>query len=103
MQRMRISYFVKQRIIQIYYQHKVSFGQLSHILRPAGFDVSKQTIWNVVCKYKAHGTLKRLEGSGRRFKLTAEAMTIIEKWMKANDETPRSSEPLIRRTLEDSS
>ena len=95
---MRISYFGKQHIIQLYYQCKVSFGQLSHILRLEGLDISKRTIWNVVRKYKAHGTLKRLEGSGRHFKLTAEAMTIIEEQMKANNETTATQ---LRKLLED--
>ena len=32
--------------------------------------VSKQTVWATITKYKTHGTLSCLPGSGRRFKLT---------------------------------
>ena len=38
-------------------------------------------------KYQKHGTLSRLPGSGRRFKLSNEVLAIIEAQMRDNDET----------------
>ena len=38
-------------------------------------------------QYKAHGTISRLPGSGRPFKLTREMVEVIEEKMKQDDET----------------
>ena len=77
---------VKQRIIQLYFQRKISFGQILRILQREGFNILRQTIWLIVRKYQKHGTLSRLPGSGRRFKLSNEVLAIIEAQMRDNDE-----------------
>ena len=34
------------------------------------FLVSKLTVWRIIQKYKVHGTISHLSGTGRPFKLT---------------------------------
>ena len=84
---MVLSRYCKQRIVQLYFERKVSYGRLAKVLAAEGLKVPKKTIWTTISKYKAHGTLSRLPGSGRRFKLTPEALAMIEAQMQADDET----------------
>ena len=49
--RMVVGYFGKQRIIQLYFQRKISFGQISRILQSKGLNIPRQTIWLIVRKY----------------------------------------------------
>ena len=71
-----------QRIVQLYFKRKVSYGRIVKVLK-----VPKKTFWTTISKYKAHGTLSRLPGSGRRFKLMPEALAMIEAQMQADNET----------------
>ena len=77
----------KQRIVQLYFARKVSYGNIARILAAEGYIVPKETVWATIKKYKDHGTLCRLPGSGGRFKLTPEVLAMIEERMRTNDET----------------
>ena len=57
------------------------------LLRHEGKIVPKKTVWTVVKKYEEHRTIGRLAGSGRRPKLTAEVLALIEAKMRNDDET----------------
>ena len=76
---MVLSAYLKQRIAQLYFQRRVSYGVLAQVLAAEGFRVSK--------KYKKHGTISRLPGSGRLFKLTRAMLDIVEAQMELDDET----------------
>ena len=58
-----------------------------HRLAAEGYGVPRQTVWATIKRYKDHGTLCRLPGSGRRFKLTPEVLALIKERMQADDET----------------
>ena len=60
---------------------------MAKVLAAEGYIISKQAVWATIRKYKMHGTLSRLPGSGRRFKLTPDILTIIKEQMRVNDET----------------
>ena len=57
-------------IVQLFFERKVSYEKIAKVLAAEGLKVPKKTIWITISKYKAHGTLSHLPGSGRRFKLT---------------------------------
>ena len=44
-------------------------------------------MWATIKRYKDHGSLCRLPGSGRQFKLTPKVSALIEEQMQADDET----------------
>ena len=48
---------------------------------------TKTTVWATIQKYKTHGTISHLPGSGRPFKLTCEMLDAIEEQMKPDDGT----------------
>jgi len=60
---------------------------VAKVLAAEGYIISKQAVWATIRKYKMHGTLSRLPGSGRRFKLTPDILAIIEEQMRVDDET----------------
>ena len=60
----------KQRIVQFYLERRILYGNVAQVLATEGFRVPKQTVWATIQEYKAHGTISRLAGSGRPFKLT---------------------------------
>ena len=84
---MVLSVYLKQRIVQLYFQRRVSYGVLAQVLAAEGFRVSKKAVWATIKKYKEHGTISRLPGSGRPFKLTRAMLDIIEAQMELDDET----------------
>ena len=84
---MVLTAYCKQRIIQLYFERRVSYGNVVHVLAAEGLRVPKQTVWATVQKYKKHGTISRLPGSGRPFKLTGAMVTAIEERMQQDDET----------------
>jgi len=45
------------------------------------------TVWATIRKYKMHGTLSRLPGSARCFRLTSDILAIIEEQMHVDDKT----------------
>ena len=49
--------------------------------------ILKQMAWATIKKYKDHGTLCRLPGSGWHLKLTSEVLALIEERMRTGDET----------------
>ena len=67
---MVLSAYSKQRIVQLYFERRLSYANVAKVLAAEGYIVSKQTVWATITKYKTHGTLSRLPGSGRHFKLT---------------------------------
>jgi hypothetical protein len=76
--------FAKQRIIQLHFQRKVSFRQISQVrtsARKIDQNIPQQTVSAIVRKYQKYGTLSRRPGSGRPFKLTSGILAIIEKRM----------------------
>ena len=82
---MVLSCYCKQWIVQLYFEQNVSYGRIAKVLAAEGLKVPKKNIWTT--KYKVHGTLSCLPGSGRCFKLTPEALAMIEAQMQADDET----------------
>ena len=84
---MVLTTYCKQRILQLYYGGRISYGNVVNVLRAEGIVVPKKTGWETIQKYKIHRTITRLPGSGRPFKLTSEVLKIIEDQMKADDET----------------
>ena len=84
---MPISLYWKQRIVQLYSDSDCSYGDIERVLRHEGKIVPKKTIWAIIKKYKEHGTIGRLAGSGRQPKLTAEVLALVEAKMRSDDET----------------
>ena len=69
---MVLSAYCKQQIVQLYFERKIFCERVAQVLVAEGFRASKQTVWAALSKYKAHGMISRLPGSGRPFKLTCE-------------------------------
>lgn len=84
---MVLSVYCKQRIVQLYFERRVSYGNIAKVLAADRLKVPKKTIWATIKKGKEYGTLSHFPGSGRRFKLTLEILAIIDKCMKMDDET----------------
>ena len=85
--KMVLTAYCKQRIIQLYFERGISYGNVANVLTAEGFRLPKQTMWVTIQKYKRHGTISRLPGSGRPFKLTRKMLDAIEEQMKQDDET----------------
>ena len=68
--KMVLTAYCKQRIIQLYFERRISYGNVAKVLAAEEFRVPKQTVWVTIQKYKTYGTISRLPGSGRPFKLT---------------------------------
>ena len=64
---MVLSAYCKQQIVQLYFERRISCERVAQVLVAEGFQVPKQTVWATIRKYKAHGTVSRLSGSGRAF------------------------------------
>ena len=84
---MVLTTYCKQRILQLYYGRRISYGNVVNVLRAEGIVVPKKAVWETIQKYKTHGTITHLPGSGQPFRLTSEVLKIIEDQMKADDET----------------
>ena len=72
--------YCKQRISQLYFERRISYGNMTKVLATEGFRVSKRMVWATIQKYKTHGMISHLPGSGRPFKL----LDAIEEQMKQN-------------------
>ena len=81
------SNYCKQRFIQLYFTLKLSYATIVSVLKAEGLKVPKKTMWATIKKYKAYGTISRLPGSGRPYKLTREILKTIEDRMNEDDET----------------
>ena len=68
--------------LQLYSDSDCSYGDIERVLRHEGKIVPKKTIWAIIKKYKEHGTIGRLAGSGRQPKLTAEVLALVEAKMR---------------------
>ena len=86
--KMVLTAYCKQRIIQLYFERRISYGNVAKVLATEGFRVPKRTVWVTIQKYKTHGTISRLPGSGRSLKLTREMLDAIEERMKQDDDFP---------------
>ena len=84
---MVLSTYCKLRIVQLYFQRRVSYQNVVNILKLEGIKVSKKGVWTTIQKYKRHRTISRLPGSGRPYKITSEMLRLIEDRMKDDDET----------------
>ena len=51
-------------IVQLYSDSDCSYGDIERVLRHEAKIVPKKTIWAIIKKYKEHGTIGRLAGSG---------------------------------------
>ena len=96
-----MSLYWKQRIVQLYSDSDCSYGDIECVLRHEGKIVLKKTIWAIIKKYKEHGTIGRLAGSGRQPKLTAEVLALVEAKCEDDEITAvhlvEISEPSIRK------
>ena len=84
---MPISLYWEQRIVQLYSDSDCSYRDIERVLRHKGKIVPKKTIWAIIKKYKEHGTIGRLAGSGRQPKLTEEVLALVEAKMRSDNET----------------
>ena len=82
--------YYEQRIVQLYFDRKLSYGKVSKALKEKGLTVCRQTVWKVVNRYKKYGTICRLPGSGGSFKMTPEMLKLIEDQLQADDEVTAS-------------
>jgi transposase len=95
---MVLSNYCKQRIIELYLVRKLLYGSIVATLEAEGLKLSKKAAWATIKKYKAHGTISRLLGSGRPYKLSEDILKTIEARMKEDDETMATQ---ILKLLED--
>ena len=56
-------------------------------MQDEGIIVSRVGVWKFLCSYKKTGSLSKLEGGGRRSKITDEIKQIIDQQMCGDDET----------------
>ena len=47
----------KQRIVQLYFKQRVSYGNIANILAAEGLKVPKKMVWAMIKKYKEHGAI----------------------------------------------
>ena len=83
---MVLSAYCKQRIIQLYFDRKLSYGGVVKALEEEQLKATKRTVWMTVKRYKNHGTIFRLPGSGRGFKLTPNMLRLLEDRLQEDDE-----------------
>ena len=83
---MVLSAYCKQRIIHLYLDRKFSYSNVVSALQEEGIKVSKRAVWLTVKKYREHGTISRLPGSGGSFKLTPEMLRLVEDHLQEDDE-----------------
>ena len=82
-----LSNYCKQRIIELYLVRKLSYGSIVTTLEAEDRKLSKKAAWTTIIKYKAHGTISRLPGSGSPYKLSEDIFKTIEARMKEDAET----------------
>ena len=83
---MVLSTYCKQQIVHLYFERRLSYGNIAHVLAAEGLKVRKKMVWATIKRYKEHGTISRLPGSGRRFRQTPEMLAIVEEYMQEDDE-----------------
>ena len=83
---MVLSTYAKQRILA-YYSAGMRAPRIKQKLQDEGIIVSRVGVWKFLCDYKKTGTLSKLEGGGRRSKITGEIKQIIDQQMCGDDET----------------
>ena len=76
----------KQRIL-CYYRNGLRSSEICSALRVEGVYTSRQTVARFLLRFQARGTIARKEGSGRPTVITDRVLQIVEKAMKANNET----------------
>ena len=78
--------YTKQRIL-FYWFKRIKPGTIALKLKEEGIDASRVGVWKFLKRYENHGTIQRKPGSGRRSKITAEVLDIVNKKMEEDDET----------------
>ena len=78
--------YAKQRILVYHFAGTKSLT-ISMLLKQEGINVSRVGVWKFLRKYKRTGAIGKLEGGGRRRKITPEVKLIVEEQMKKDDET----------------
>ena len=78
--------YAKQRIL-VYHFAGTKSPTISMLLKQEGINVSRVGVWKFLRKYKRTGAIGKLEGGGRRRKITPEVKLIVEEQMKKDDET----------------
>ena len=87
LERMVLTTYCKQRIVQLHSCGKFYYRKVSKLLAAEGLKVPAKTVWATVQRYKVSGKFSRIQGSGRRYKLNADMIRIIEEKMQEHDET----------------
>ena len=75
---MAYSEYMKQRIL-FYWFKGIKPGTITLKLKEEGIDASRVGVWKFLKRYENHGTIQRKPGSGRRSKITAEVLDIVNK------------------------
>ena len=83
---MVLSTYAKQRILA-YHSAGLRAPNIKQKLQEEGITVSRVGVWKFLCKYKRTGTLAKLEGGGRRSKITNKIKQIINQQLLHDDET----------------
>ena len=87
LERMVLTTYCKQQIVQLYSSGKFSYQKVSKLLAAEGLKVPVKTVWATVQRYKVLGTVSHIQGSGRRYKLNTDMIKIIEEKIQEDDET----------------
>ena len=73
--------YCKQQIVRLYFEQKVSYGNIAQVVTAEGCRVLKKTVWATIRKYKDYRTLCRLPGSGWYLKSMPEVLDMIDERM----------------------
>lgn len=84
--RMVYSSYVKKRVLYLSRKGKRS-PTIARILQREGLAVTRRGIQKFLQRFRTHGTIHRLPGSGRPSKITEEVKSIVEEEMRRDDET----------------
>ena len=83
---MVLSTYAKQRVLA-FHAAGLKAPTIKHKLMEEGITVSRVGVWKFLRLYEMTGYLGKLEGSGRRSKVTDEVKLIVEQQMIVDDET----------------
>ena len=78
--------YAKQRIL-VHYFAGYKAPTIYVMLQREGITTSRIAVWKFIHKYRQSGSLAKLEGGGRRSKITAEIKLLVDEQMLKDDET----------------
>jgi len=84
---MAYSEYTKQRILFYWFKGGYKPTAIAEKLAREGIKVSRVGVWKFIRRYEKNGTIQRVPGSGRRSKVTAEVLRIVDRQMAEDDET----------------